>query len=503
MSAKVYPNCDSSVWLRSCEEEILQAIDGKVSGTIPEWIKGSLLRNGPGKGHFGPDKFNHLFDKSALLHRFAIADGKVTYQCRFIRTNCFKENSAANRIVVTEFGTKSTRDPCKSIFEKISAIFNGEGMSDNAMISIYPFGDEFFAFTESPIMFNIDVETLETKERINLSQQFGIVHHTSHPHVRQNGSAFNLGTAVTKFGPKYCIIGFPRSENGVKSGKIVASMPVSSMLNPCYMHTFGMTENFFVLVEQPLFMPVTQMSKAIWNDDPLIDTLCWNGDKTTRFHVLSRTTGNLVQTFCAEAFFFFHMINAFEEDSQIIIDICCYENADIINAMLMENIRNMQTNPNYSKSFQSIPQRFVLPLNTEDEKNLCIPEKLTDLACDLPQINYLRHSGKPYRYFYALSSDFACPGMIIKVDVHSKTRTTWSEEHCFPGEPVFLEAPNPTSEDDGVLLSVLLWGSDQENRVGLLILNARNLEEIARCEFITSSPVPRCVHGWFSATKED
>lgn len=66
---KLYPNCDAYVWLRSCEREIIEPINGKVTGVIPKWIKGSLLRNGPGNLKVGNMKFKHLFDSSALLHR--------------------------------------------------------------------------------------------------------------------------------------------------------------------------------------------------------------------------------------------------------------------------------------------------------------------------------------------------------------------------------------------------------------------------------------------------
>jgi len=87
-------------------------------GTIPEWLNGSLLRNGPGNLKVGDMHFNHLFDSSALLHRFAIHDGKVTYQCRFLQTETLKKNTAANRIVVTEFGTSAVPDPCNTIFQR-------------------------------------------------------------------------------------------------------------------------------------------------------------------------------------------------------------------------------------------------------------------------------------------------------------------------------------------------------------------------------------------------
>lgn len=114
----LYPNCDVKVWLRSCEQEIINPIEGVVSGEIPSWINGSLLRNGPGSIKVGDMEYNHLFDAAALLHRFDIAAGNVTYQCRFLRSDTYKKNLAANRIVVSEFGTSCVPDPCQSIFER-------------------------------------------------------------------------------------------------------------------------------------------------------------------------------------------------------------------------------------------------------------------------------------------------------------------------------------------------------------------------------------------------
>lgn len=52
------------------------------------------------------------------LHRFGIADGEVTYQRRFIQTEVYKRNMAAQRIVFNEFGTSATPDPCQTIFHR-------------------------------------------------------------------------------------------------------------------------------------------------------------------------------------------------------------------------------------------------------------------------------------------------------------------------------------------------------------------------------------------------
>lgn len=64
----------------------------------------------------------------------------------------------------------------------------GEANSDNAMISIYPFNDEYFTFTESPVIFKIDPHSLATVKRVNLAGKLGIVNHTSHPHVLKDGT---------------------------------------------------------------------------------------------------------------------------------------------------------------------------------------------------------------------------------------------------------------------------------------------------------------------------
>jgi carotenoid isomerooxygenase len=85
----------------------------------------------------------------------------------------------------------------------------GESLSDNAMISVYPFGDEYYAFTESPIVHRLDPLTLETLDRVNLSQHVGIVNHTSHPHVMGDDSVYNIGLSLTATGPRYTVLHFP------------------------------------------------------------------------------------------------------------------------------------------------------------------------------------------------------------------------------------------------------------------------------------------------------
>lgn len=65
----MYPNCDQTVWMRTCKKEIVTPLKGITEGHIPKWLEGNLLRNGPGCLEFENDSYLHLFDSLALLHK--------------------------------------------------------------------------------------------------------------------------------------------------------------------------------------------------------------------------------------------------------------------------------------------------------------------------------------------------------------------------------------------------------------------------------------------------
>ncbi|KAL0266943.1 UNVERIFIED_CONTAM: hypothetical protein PYX00_009347 [Menopon gallinae] len=385
------------------------------------------------------------------------------------------------------------------------------------MISIYPFGDEYFAMTEFPVIHRINPKDLTTEERIDLKGKLGVVNHTAHPHVLPDGTVYNLGTYISKTGPKYCIIEFAKTEGTgaafpaggsmFDQARMVASVPTRWKLHPGYMHTFGMTENYFVIVEQPLSVSVTAVVTNTLLDRPLAESLKWYPEEKTIIYLICRKSGRVCRTFHAESFFYLHIINQYEEDDHVVLDICCYKNPSMINCMYIDALKEGYKNPNYASMFRGRPLRFVLPINpTKSEAHrihngriFVKPELLCTLGCETPQIHYEKYSGRKYRYFYAISSDVDLenPGTLIKVDVRNKTRMTWCDDNIFPSEPIFVPRPDSAAEDDGVVLSALVWGRGMENRVGLLILDAHTWTEIGRAVFTTDGPVPKCLHGWF------
>jgi carotenoid isomerooxygenase len=41
-------------------------------------------------------------------------------------------------------------------------------------------------------------------------------------------------------------------------------------------------------------------------------------------------------TYFSSAFFYLHIINAYEDENHLVIDICCYDNANMLQCMTIE-----------------------------------------------------------------------------------------------------------------------------------------------------------------------
>ena len=119
-----------------------------LSGELPSWLSGSLLRTGPAKFEVGEQRMRHWFDGLAMLHRFTIAHGAVSYGNRFLESRSYKAAREQGQIVYGEFAT----DPCRSLFKRVQSMFSPGGvLPDNANVNVTKLGERFIAMTETPL----------------------------------------------------------------------------------------------------------------------------------------------------------------------------------------------------------------------------------------------------------------------------------------------------------------------------------------------------------------
>jgi beta,beta-carotene 9',10'-dioxygenase len=298
----------------------------------------------------------------------------------------------------------------------------------------------------------------------------------AHPHRAPLSG--DLVSYAVHFGPRSSYRIYTRAP-GTGQTRVLATLPVQ---NPAYMHSFAVTENYAVLVE----FPFTALPVAIpLSGRPFIENYQWKPQRGTRFSVIELATGQLRGTYQGEAFFAFHHVNAFERGGDIVIDLCAYDNADVVAALYLDRLRDDQFTVPHAEL-----RRYRVPLGGGDVTRESVP----GVPLELPRIDYGRRNGRAYRYAYGAGGDRDFLHQILKVDLESGTSTVWSEPGTYPGEPVFVPSPGSQREDDeGVLLSVVLDPATDTSF--LLALDAADLTELARAR--VPHHIPFGFHGDF------
>ena len=85
----------------------------------------------------------------------------------------------------------------------------------------------------------------------------------------------------------------------------------------------------------------------------------------------------------------------------------------------------------------------------------------------------------------------------MKLDVTTREVKTWTKTGFSPSEPVYVERPGSTEEEDGVVLFSAVDQADPK-KVLLVILNAATFQEEASVEYVSSGIVTKDFHGIFS-----
>ncbi|XP_048255587.1 retinoid isomerohydrolase-like [Haliotis rufescens] len=292
---------DLPAWLNYTPgDQLEKPVDTNITGTIPQWVTGTLYRNGSGMYEVGETTVKHVFDGMAVLHKFIIKDGKVQYQNKLLDSDTLTRSLKANRLVVGQFSTAAYPDPCKSIFARFLSYFIPE-MTDNTAVNIVPHGDMLLALTETPICNIVDPETLTKKGSIPLDKLNLVALHvaTAHPHTDSDGTMYNLGTSFNHK-QAYNIIKIPPQEkagdNPFNRASLVSTFPSRWKMNIGYNHSFGMSENYFVVLEQTLVANVLKLPLLLLTRTGFENCMDIYPDEKVLIHLARRSDGKTLTT---------------------------------------------------------------------------------------------------------------------------------------------------------------------------------------------------------------
>ena len=183
--------------------------------------------------------------------------------------------------------------------------------------------------------------------------------------------------------------------------------------------------------------------------------------------------------------FVFHHVNAYEKESNIILDSIFYD--DFPSVGPDENFRDID--------FDKYPEGKLKRSTIDLKKKISELETISEQCCEFATVNP-KFLGLKASYSW-MASTFQKIGnaplqAIKKINLLTKEEISWSAGSSgFVSEPIMVPSENSSKEDEGFLF-VLLWNGSRRGS-DLVILNANDLKELAVYELPIS--IPHGLHG--------
>jgi carotenoid cleavage dioxygenase-like enzyme len=418
-----------------------------VQGEIPAALSGTLYRCGPDRQYPPRTPQDVFIDGEGMVHMFRIADGRVDYRNRWVRTERFVLQEAARRSLFGRYRNRYTNDP------SVAGKNNG-----TANTNVVWHGRRLLVLKEDSRPIEVDPHTLATRGEFDFDGGLTSVSLTAHPKLdlhRNELIAFSYqaqGDATLD-----CVI-YVADADGRIVHETALRMPYPGMV-----HDFAVTDSHIIV---PFFPLITDLD-VVKAGGPYYQ---WHPQQSSFFAVVPRRgSSREVRWFKGPAVSAGHMMNAFTDGDTVHLDLCLYDGNCF----------------EFFPSADGSPFKPAPPLLTRISFDLASEQlamrRLLASPCEMPKIDD-RWMGKPYRYGFVICrppeavAGAVGLGAIGCFDHLTGALSTWS-----PGadsgvqEPVFVPRGPGAAEGDGYLL--VLVNRLSQLRSDLAILDAQRLHE--------------------------
>jgi len=467
-----------------------------LNNSIPAWLKGSFVKNGPARKQFNDDRYYTTYlDSFGKLHKFTFNGESVTFSGRMVETTNY--NRSVNHGKMMPSITLARVEPNDwNLLELAEGVRNG---FDNTNVMLWKLGPAdkevgmYVATTDYPMVHEIDPDTLAVKHVWDFNifidgMSLGSCSHWKREvgkdtslnfHMMYNPLSLHLDFVLYRFGNTW-------QEHEV-IGKF--QMPHMSIV-----HMFSNSVNYAVIAIYPVSMDYWAMANHNMHPFETIKKL----DEPTSFYLVDLRDGSVVDGFKTEdpsMVFCTHHMNAWEEGDEVVFDVA----SNPWDAMASYQDINTMLNHQDTGADKAdwIMKRVRLNINTksvevEDWPNLQNVPMLRTV--DFPVINN-DYTGYKNRYTYGWVSVDYWKQTLVKKDLEdSLNDKTWSYPNHYSGEVFFIPRPDGEAEDDGVVVVIVFDGEKEQSY--LLLLDGQTFQEINYAYLPYN--VPFAFHGnWF------
>jgi all-trans-8'-apo-beta-carotenal 15,15'-oxygenase len=310
-------NYDWKLGWQSVEQDSFAPIKMKVEGNLPHGLNGNYLRNGPAKLQRDDVRYQHWFDGDGMVQKFSIQDGDITHSGQYVHTFKYKQEEKAQRFLYNGTGT---------VIENALPGRNNDTIN-TANTALQMWDGELLALWEGGSAYRLDAENLQTKGIKTWHDELANMPFSAHPLIDQNGNMWNCGFAPYAGKSGKVIVYYIEPKKGLQKSQVI-DLPFRG-----FMHDFAQTEKSLVFVVPP-YTFTNAKGKTF------VDKFQWQPQLGARLLVVDKDDLNQQQWFELPAGFVFHFGHATEENGNLQVNMCWYDNANLMQQGMSELMRS-------------------------------------------------------------------------------------------------------------------------------------------------------------------
>jgi carotenoid cleavage dioxygenase len=413
--------------------------DLPVTGEIPAGLRGALFRTGPNPQFEPRDPNHHWFFGDGMVHGFYVADGKVRYRNRYVRTPKWELEHQYGRSLFGS-GNPMHNDPV--------TVGNEGGVANTNIVWHH---GKLMALEEGHHPFEMDPRTLESRGYMREFQ--GRV--TAHPKIDPKTGemiwfAYGVGQMPLSAGMSYGVTG--------KDGQLVRRQDFQAPF-ACMVHDFMVTENHALFPILPL---TASLERAMSGRPPF----AWEPEKGAHVGVMRRDADvSTIRWFNTEACYVFHPLNSWEDGDKIHCDVMRYDVAPLF--------PKADGSPGDKAAARLVRWTFDLAGASDAIKET----PLDDLDGEFPRVDP-RVETRQHRHGWYAADPSEAKTVRLNAIAHLDLKTGRRQLYELTGgdatsEPVFVPRSATAEEGDGWVTAVVYRAA--EDRSDLLVFEAQDI----------------------------
>jgi len=464
---------------------------------IPEGLRGTFFRNGPGNNEVFEHQLKHPIDGDGYVCALTIANGQAYFRSKYVRTTAYIEDQKNKKL--SFMGQMGTRPPgerpevLKVATELIQGRLYRPRYRKPANTSVILWGGKLLATWETNLPYTLNPSTLETigTDDLGGALKLGMMAAHSRVDVEQN----RLVTISLRPNMPTSALGICEFDDKWK----LLQQQIHEIPGLNYAHDFVLTKNWYIFHMTPMVQVSTSVAyKIMLGISYPGNEMHLHPELPSRIVLIPRHGNGKVRQFDIDPVMIFHYGYAYEEaNGNIIFNAACID----------KNFTMEFDHGVWLSNFSKAPGRLTtFKINlTEDTIKW---EETDRCACEFPHIHPYRDGVPGTRYTYVMACDDPPHNIpfvdIVKHDRLGENRQVWNSGACI-NEPVFAPRyPDPAKalqadEDDGWVLTQVYHPDTHTTE--FVVLDAKNIGAGPVARIKIPHHIPYAFHGsWVPET---